>query len=416
MAKTGYQQNENGVIVKKRLNVKQLGLASVSIIGGLILMAATIDPGLPQGYWDSPSAKASSNHDWSELERDLRPEACAQCHAEQFNVWKNSLHSKAYSPGLIGQFPDMGHANGNDCLVCHAPLKEQLYTDPGSMNDSIILSLKHEEGFDHEANLDAERLPLRHSGVSCAVCHVRNGDRFGPPPKATGAVGKQATSAHGGFTATKEFQESQFCASCHQFPDYMAINGKPLENTLNEWRNSSFSPEGVTCQGCHMPDRQHEFRGIHDPEMVKKGLTFKLSSQKNSALLSMTSIWIGHAFPTYVTPKIIVEAAAFSAEGKELKHQQWEIVREVEYNNGWQEVRDTRLMPGESRQYVFKRLPENATRVRYRVRVIPDNFYKGIYHSLLSDTLAPAAKTHIQRALVQADKNDYLLYDQSIEI
>ncbi len=402
--------------MKQSLNLKQLAWALISIIGGLMLMAAAFDPGLPGNYWESPSAKVSSNHDWSALEKDLRPEACAQCHAAQFDVWKKSLHSKAYSPGLIGQFPDMGHAGANDCLVCHAPLEQQLYSDRASMDDSILLSLKHREGFDHEGNLDAEKLPLRHSGVSCAVCHVRNGDRFGPPPKATGAVGKQNSPAHGGFTATKDFEQSQFCASCHQFPDYMAINGKPLENTINEWKDSSFAQEGVTCQGCHMPDRKHEFRGIHDPEMVKKGLTFSLTQQNNSANLSMTSTWIGHAFPTYVTPKVIVEAAALSANGSLLKHEQWEIVREVAYQNGWQELRDTRLMPGETRDYLLKDLPEKSSIVRFRVRVIPDHFYKGIYQSLLAEGLNPAASVHIQRAQKQAAKNDYLLYEQLITI
>lgn len=402
--------------MNKRLNVKQSVFASVSIIGGLMLMAASIDSGLPQGYWDAPSAESPSSHDWSRLERDLRPEACAQCHSEQFDVWKKSLHAHAYSSGLVGQFPDMGHANANDCLVCHAPLKEQLYADPGSMDDSILSRLKHKKGFDAEGNLDSEKLPLRHSGVSCAVCHLRNGDRFGPPPKATGSLGKQESAAHGGFTATKDFEQSQFCASCHQFPDYMAINGKPLENTLNEWKESSFADKGVTCQGCHMPDRKHEFRGIHDPEMVKKGLTFKLSTQHNSTTLKMTSTWIGHAFPTYVTPKVIVEAEARSAKGRVLKQEEWEIVREVAYDNGWKELRDTRLMPGESRHYVFKALPEKTSTVRYRVRVIPDHFYKGIYHSLLSDELTSAAKVHIQRARNQAEKNDYLLYDQIIDI
>ncbi len=402
--------------MKKTLNLKQSILASISIIGGLMLMAAAVDPGLPQAYWDNPSAKASSSHDWSQLERDLRPEACAQCHAEQFNVWKNSLHSKAYSPGLIGQFPDMGHAGANDCLVCHAPLKEQLYDDPASMDESILLRLKHTDGFDADANLDAKKLPLRHSGVSCAVCHVRGGDRFGPPPKISGAVGKQDRPAHGGFTATKDFESSQFCASCHQFPDYMAINGKPLENTLSEWKKSSFATEGVTCQGCHMPDRKHEFRGIHDPEMVKKGLTFSLRQQKNSATLNMESTWIGHAFPTYVTPQIIVEAEAFSAEGKTVQHQRWEIVREVAYQNGWKELRDTRLMPGETRQFEIKALPDNTSTVRYRVRVIPDHFYKGIYQSLLSDELTAVARSHIRQADQQAAKNDYLLYEQVITI
>lgn len=104
--------------------------------------------------------------------------------------------------------------------------------------------------------------------MSCAVCHERGGERFGPPSTTSRSIGKQQTSAHGGFTATAAFEQSEFCASCHQFPQSMAINGKPLKKTLTDWKNSRFSDKGVTCQGCHMPDRKHEFRAVHDPEMV----------------------------------------------------------------------------------------------------------------------------------------------------
>jgi len=407
-------KRNDGVDVKK-----QFALAFALIVSGLLLVAAAaVDPGLPDGYWQDPSATtAAVPHNWSKLETDLRPEACAQCHAEQFDAWKSSKHAHAYSSGLVGQFPDMGHNNANDCLICHAPLQEQLYADRESMNASILLRLKHQEGFDAQANLETGKsLPLRHSGVSCAVCHVRGWQRFGPPPKQTGALGKQHGAVHGGFTATKAFEQSQFCASCHQFPPSMAINGKPLENTLTEWKQSSFAKQGVTCQQCHMPDRKHEFRGIHDPDMVKKGLGFNLSQAPNKASLRITSRWIGHAFPTYVTPKIMIEAEARDASGSILKDWQWEIVREVAYDNGWQEVRDTRLMPGEARQFVATPLPPRTASVAYRVRVIPDNFYKGVYRSLLADPLRSPAAAHLHQANQQANRNDYLLYEQVLDI
>ena len=392
---------------------KQIVLPLCLIVGGILLMAAALDSGLPKNYWQLPAASpATSAHDWSALEMDLRPEACAQCHVEQFDSWKNSLHAQAYSPGLIGQFPAMGHHNANDCLLCHAPLKEQLYPDLKSMDVSIALRLKHVQGFDQSANLDAKKLPLRHSGVSCAVCHVRGGKRFGPPPKQTGAIGQQQTAAHGGFMATKAFEQSQFCASCHQFPASMAINGKPLENTLNEWKESIFPSKGVTCQVCHMPDRKHEFRGIHDPEMVNKGLTFTLSQHQNNADLSIASTWIGHAFPTYVTPKVVVEAEARDANAVLLKHWQWDIVREVAYNNGWQEMKDTRLMPGELRHFIASPLPATTATVRYRVSVFPDHFYKAIYHSLLADQPSALAGAHLRKASLLARQNDYVLYEQ----
>jgi len=394
---------------------RQIWLATGLLVIGIALAAAAIDPDLPDAYWDQPQAtQGKAPHDWSALESNLRPEACAQCHSEQFDVWKNSLHAHAYSPGMIGQFPAMGAQEGNSCLVCHAPLAEQQYRDENDMNQSLALKLTHPEGFDHQADLDSLALPLRHAGVSCAVCHVRGWQRFGPPPKKTGATGHQNTPAHGGFTATRAFEQSQFCASCHQFPQSMAINGKPLENTLTEWKQSDFSKKGMTCQKCHMPDRRHEFRGIHDPEMVRKGLTFKLAKRKNTAVFTMTSTWIGHAFPTYVTPKVVILASAMDANGKELRHWQWEIIREVGYDDGWKEMSDTRLMPGESRDYIAGPLPEKTSLVRYRVTVIPDYFYKGVYQGLLADNMTEIARIHISHAVVRADKDDYVLYEKAM--
>lgn len=397
--------------------LRQVWVAIAMMVVGFALSAASVDPGLPDGYWNHPQAKAGqAPHHWSALEKDLRPEACAQCHREQFDVWKNSLHAHAYSPGLIGQFPAMGAEEGNSCLVCHAPLQEQRYRNENDMNQSLRLKLMQPEGFNRNADIGKAALPLRHTGVSCAACHVRGWQRFGPPPKGSGAIGHQQAAAHGGFTATRAFEQSQFCATCHQFPSAMEINGKPLENTLTEWKDSIFQKKGITCQKCHMPDRRHEFRGIHDPDMVRKGLKFKLMQRKDSAVFTITSTWIGHAFPTYVTPKVVISASAIDADGKLLQNWQWEIVREVAYDDDWKEVRDTRLMPGEKREFTAGSLPEKTNLVRYRVRVIPDQFYKGVYESLLSDHMTETARMHISHAMKQADKNDYLLYEKIIRI
>jgi len=396
---------------------KKLLAAAGLIVGGTILTAAMVDPGLPAGYWESPQATSAVIPQWPERERSLHPEACGQCHAEQFNLWKESLHAHAYSAGLVGQFPGMGDRNANDCLTCHAPLQEQRYRSAADMNNSISLRLKHAEGFNRNGHPDATPLPLRHTGVSCAACHVRSWKRFGPPPKtASGATGYQPTAVHGGFTATRGFEKSQFCASCHQFSQSMAINGKPLENTVTEWKQSTFPKRGITCQKCHMPGRRHEFRGIHDPEMVKKGLVIDLSRNRDSAILTLTSKWIGHAFPTYVTPKVIIQADALNRNGQMLQKWEWEIVREVEYNDGWKEVRDTRIMPGESRRFIATPLPAEAVKIRYRVTVIPDYFYKGVYQGLLSNRLEAKAKSHIQRASHYAGTNDYLLFDRALPL
>jgi len=56
-------------------------------------------------------------------------------------------------------------------------------------------------------------------------------------------------------------------------PDGFALNGKLLQSTYDEWKASRFARQGVQCQDCHMPDRRHRWRGIHDADMVRSGLT-----------------------------------------------------------------------------------------------------------------------------------------------
>lgn len=401
---------------------KMFGVLAVAVSGLLLACSqveppASADPGLSSSHWGSPVATTTEPpHGWSALEKNLKPEACAQCHVEQFNDWKKSLHAQAYSPGLIGQFPGMGHGEGNSCLKCHAPLAEQKYSSNNDMLDSLKDKLKESVGFSESGALNEKVLPLRHAGVTCAACHVRGWERFGPPQRVTGVVGKVAGPAHGGFTATGDFEKSNFCASCHQFPQSYAINGKPLENTVREWEESRFAGEGVQCQGCHMPDRKHQFKGIHDMEMTRKGLGFNLERKGEGAELTISSTWIGHAFPTYVTPKVVVHAEAVDGENNILRRWQWEIIREVYFDSGWKEKRDSRLMPGDSRHFEVSEVPAATDRLRYYVEVIPDHFYKGVYEGLLSGSLETDAETLIKEAVKQADANDYILFEGSVRL
>jgi len=394
-----------------------LNMVVITLIG-ILLMAAGWQSML-NAYWDEPIATVPQNHDWSALEKNMRPEACAQCHESQFNDWKQSLHAKAYSPGMVGQFADMGHEAGSDCLRCHAPLEQQLFDSDAQMLTSLNILRQFPQGVSQNADLEANetKLPLRHSGVSCAVCHVRQGQRFGPPRKGSKQEGLMVGETHGGFVASKKFEQSTFCAECHQFPQSYAINGKPLENTVKEWQQSRFAEEGKQCQNCHMPDRKHQFKGIHDKAFTRAGLDITVFiNQDNMPTLQMTSQRIGHAFPTYVTPKVTVKATALSKQDKVLQTWQWDMVREVYFDGGWQEKRDTRLMPDETRMFAIHALKHQAVQVLFEVQVVPDQFYKGIYKSLLLDNPQGDAKALIQRALQDAEHNDYLLYTERIMI
>lgn len=56
--------------------------------------------------------------------------------------------------------------------------------------------------------------------------------------------------------------------------------------------------------------------GIHDPEMVKSGLTPQFTADATAARFRLANSDVGHAFPTYVTPKVIMIGIALDAEGR----------------------------------------------------------------------------------------------------
>jgi hypothetical protein len=72
---------------------------------------------------------------------------------------------------------------------------------------------------------------------------------------------------------------------------------------------------GLVCQNCHMPDRRHHWRGIHDPDMVRSGLSVRHSVDAQGGRFEITNTGVGHAFPTYVTPKVIMHAVALDSAG-----------------------------------------------------------------------------------------------------
>ncbi|MDX8394093.1 MAG: multiheme c-type cytochrome [Mariprofundales bacterium] len=395
--------------------MKKLLLALFMVGCSFFLLAATTSY-LPANYWQyNLPAQGEKPHDWDAMFTDLHPQRCGQCHTEQFAAWSKSLHSHAFSPGLFGQFPPMGVKSANQCLGCHTPLAEQKYD---LTNGSAEIRLDVQGNKDNKDN-NANKTNLRHAGVSCAACHIRQWQRFGPPRKGSDNQGYIKSEAHGGFMASADFEQSQFCASCHQFSQSDAINGKPLENTVYEWQQSPFAKAGkdkATCQQCHMPERRHEFRGIHDFKMTRGGLGFVIKQAGNNVKLTITSEKIGHAFPTYVTPLVTITALAQDNNGEILHKQQWEIIRRVTYNyndNAWQETVDTRLMPKESRDFVLQNIPAKTMTVQFIVNVQPDYYYKGLYKSLLADnSLDVAARKRIQQALEQAENNDYILYEK----
>lgn len=361
-----------------------------------------------QRYWQRPlPAQHTAPAQFSALEASLDAASCGICHIRQYQDWSGALHAKAMGPGMLGQLQNMQAQDRGEhqaCIRCHAPLAEQA--------DSLVAALSQAKS--------GKRAGLHEQGMICAACHVRGHRVFGPARRDGSLPASTDRLPHGGWQASAAFADSRFCGTCHQFePDGFALNGKLLENTYTEWQSSRYAREGKTCQSCHMPDRRHLWRGIHDRETVGGGVTItaaapRIEAGTVSAALTLRNSGTGHHFPTYVTPRVVVEVVQVGANGRPIAgtRQQHAIARQVTLDLS-REIADTRLAPDAAARLDYRRpLDARARTLAYRVRVEPDHFYTGLYRSLLASGAGRGEKM-IRRALAESLASHFVLFEES---
>jgi hypothetical protein len=375
------------------------------------LSGAKNSTALPADYWRFPLApQGHAPENWSEEERSLAPQSCGLCHADKYEEWKTSFHAQAFSPGLVGQLLTYNADQTATCMKCHAPLFEQ----------GQAFEAARAAGAGHQPQAQG----LAATGNGCGGCHLRGRRLYGPPERDSGATGPSNSAApHGGVYRSPDFEKPEFCGTCHQFPQRFAINGKPLENVVVEWRNSPFAARGITCQKCHMPDRRHLWRGIHDPPTVAAGLTARFEVDDKAARFELTNSGVGHAFPTYVTPKVVMRAVALNESGAAYPETpdtpdivaSYTIQRVVAFVDGrWVEHSDSRLLPGKT---AILNLPwGQSRRIRMWLEVEPDDFYDHQVYDGLLEGMAPesAAARLIGQADKQASASGYRLFETEL--
>ena len=367
-------------------------------------------------HWRTPiPPQGTAPAGWPPLERSLVPDDCGACHPLQFTDWKSGIHARSMGPGITGQLAEMlrtDPASARSCPTCHAPLAEQSPQIAGPAGPVA------------NAAFDPA---LRERGVVCASCHVRGYQRFGPPRR-DGSTSRTSSASlpHGGVARNAAFLASEFCASCHQFaPGGFSVNGKLVQNTFEEWKASPAARQGLQCQDCHMPDRRHLWRGIHDPEMVKSGVEIDLTvapreeraDDEVRATLSIRSVRVGHFFPTYVTPRVVARMELLDPAGGTVEGSAEEraIGRAVTLDLT-RELADTRIPPGGRLDFEYRRRVEQpGLRLRAIVAVFPDHFYTGFFEALLANG-AGAGEERIREALAETRRSPFLIFERDLPV
>jgi len=351
-------------------------------------------------HWAEPiAAQGIPPTGFTPIEASLAPQDCGQCHQAQWEQWRSSLHSHTMGAGIQWQLRLMSQEQGNKCLRCHAPLAEQ---------KALVAMQQGWPGAPKKAPPAYVPADLADQGLVCAACHVRGHQRFGPP------ANKPLTEPvpHNGFVASGAFEDSRFCATCHQFPpDGPRVNGKLQEDTYAQWLASPYA-EKESCQSCHMPERQHLFRGVHDREMVLKALDVTLevspADQTGEAIARavISNTGAGHHFPTYMVPKVDVILQLVDGKGGRRP-----LARRV---IGWgvnvaltAESYDTRIPAGGQlvveQRFSFADAP--GWQVELRLNVAPREHYERMFKDSLrqSGVLTPEVVDVLRRALKEAE-------------
>jgi len=363
-------------------------------------------------HWAKPiPPQGTAPAGFSPIEASLAPESCGACHVQQFKDWRSSLHSRTIGPGILWQFHVMDQADANDCMNCHAPLAEQ----------KALMAREFGWSNAPQSPPPAYVPPnLHRQGLVCAGCHVRAHVHYGPvPPKERTSPGSDRLP-HGGFQVSAAFEDSRFCAVCHQFvPGGPSLNGKLLENTYEEWKTTRYAREGQSCQSCHMPNRRHLWRGIHDPEMVRRALNVDLkivrqSRAKFEALVVITNIGAGHDFPTYLVPEVDAELYLTGANGAGRQLLARRVIGRLTDTALEHELADTRIPAGKSLAFAAGFAPPRArdASVELRISVAPAAFYERVFAHTLEQAarLPPAAVPPLREALADARASRFTLY------
>jgi nitrate/TMAO reductase-like tetraheme cytochrome c subunit len=236
----------------------------------------------PDYAWTSPLGGSSEN-------------ACGNCHPMIYPQWDSNAHGQAVSnprffslyngtdidgavqigPGYLNDFP----GTAGNCANCHAPgaaVDGYLMTNMNTIRDNVT------------------------AGIHCDFCHKVGGVYLNPAsgtvhPNAPGVRSQKVLRPPAGDniffgpyddipdpdTYLPVITQSQYCAPCHQFSFW----GTPIYESYNEWLDSAYAAQGITCQDCHMPPTGAEFFALeevgglpHPPESIPSHLQLGAAS------------------------------------------------------------------------------------------------------------------------------------------
>jgi hypothetical protein len=159
--------------------------------------------------------------------------------------------------------------------------------------------------------------------------------------------------------------------------------------------------------------------------MVKSGVEISVTTERwryrpgdeLTAMIVVKNVGVGHYFPTYVTPRVVVRAGLIDAQGASVagSAQEYMIGREVALDLS-REISDTRIPPDTQASFSYRRrLRGKGLTLRVTVTVYPDHFYTGFFKSLLASGV-DAGASQIREALEATRRSAFDIFSKDVPL
>ncbi len=281
---------------------------------------------------------------------------CKNCHEEIYNEWSESMHAKAWTDPYY-QIDYAFDGYYQVCLNCHIPLENQ--------QENLVLGFNGRGKFKPilEPNPDFDP-ELQNEGVTCIVCHIKDGEIVGP-------FGSE-DSPHSVVADPEMTYGIKACKKCHvvggnRWDTFYRI---PPCGTVTEIEKGG---QKIDCIGCHMTEvfrpmaygmdkrkgRKHFFFGGHHPETVKKSLKVEyrkeVKKDKYRYIFTLTNVGAAHYLPTGTPDRhLTLELRLLDRNGNIMKEKIHKMKRYILWRPFIVDIKDTRLPYNKPREYVFK--------------------------------------------------------------
>jgi hypothetical protein len=176
---------------------------------------------------------------------------------------------------------------------------------------------------------------------------------------------------------------------------------RPVADVYMEWLFGPYGRRGVQCQSCHMPNREHTWKGGRDTETVRQGITMAAALRVEGDALSvevkLANVGCGHFFPGGWEAAAYAVVELVNANNKVIAKAEDRIGRDlVRGKSGWlRHVEDTRIPP--EAEFVFAPsfepiVARAADRVRVTFMMSPADNRVRIFAKKLVDTKGASAE------------------------